>query len=784
MRLTGRHFRTFSRRRLAPAPAAMQGIEFVQDLAVVVLVAGVVGWICQRLHLSVVVGYLAAGMVVGPYTPPISLVHDSGRIETLAQVGLIFLIFSIGMRLSLRRLRQFGLGLVIATFLGAVIVFNLTRLVGTLLGFSPVECFFLASMLMVSSSAVISKVLLETGAMHDKVGQLATGLTVLEDVVAVAMLTLLSSFIQFGQAGLARLGETLGLLGAFVALAGIGGLLIVPWLLRRLSASAAEELQTLMVAGLLLGMALLARHAGYSLALGAFLLGAIVAETPHRHQVDRAFEGLRDVFSAVFFVAIGMQINPVEIAGNAGIIVAVSALAILGRAAACSLGLLATGSGTKEALQVGLAVTPIGEFSFIIAQLGVSAAVVPERFYPLAVGVSLLTTLAAPVLTRRSEAISTWLIEHEPRLLKNWIDYYQHLLQRLRWRARRNRLWQLSKRRFVQIGVEILFVTGLLVFSEQMFAMVEDYLGRDWRFPRALEIGFWSGLVLVALAPLVAIWRNLSALALLYAEVSTAGQRRAVVLRPLVETGLKTLAGFALFLWLSAVLPIGGVTRWLLAIVALLVVAALAIFWRRLIYWHSELEIGLHEALAEADQRGTASTAPWLRSEGDWTLNISECVLPDLAACRGRSMAELGLRARFGCSVVGIERQGYMIANPPPEAAFYPRDRVLLLGSTAQVQAAKKFLSAASGEEPVAPRFDEVRMEAVAIPAAGPAVGRPLAALAATRCNGVLVAGIDRGGRRVLNPGADEALLGGDEVLLLGTPEQIDAFRAFVRGEA
>ncbi len=762
----------------------MQGIEFVQDLAVVVLVAGLVGWVCQRLHLSVVVGYLAAGMVVGPYTPPFSLVHDRDRIETLAQVGLIFLVFSIGMRLSLRRLRQFGLGLVIATALGAVFVFNLTRLAGTLLGFNPIESFFLASMLMVSSSAVISKVLLELGAMHEKTGQLATGMTVLEDMVAVAMLTLLSSFIQFGRTGVARLGESLGLLGAFVVLAGIVGLLLVPWLLRRLSATAAEELQTVTTAGLLLGLALLARQAGYSLALGAFLLGAIVAETPHRHQVDRAFEGLRDVFSAVFFVAIGMEIDVTELVRNAGVIVAVAALAVGGRAAGCALGLLATGSGTREALQVGLTMTPIGEFSFIIAQLGVSAAVVPERFYPVAVGVSLLTTLAAAPLTRRAEGISAWLVAHEPRLLANWIDYYQHLLQQLRWRARRSRLWQLSKRRFVQIGVEVLFVTGLLVFSEQLFAMAEGYLGRDWHSPRALEIGFWSALVLLALAPLVAIWRNLSALALLYAEVATAGQRRAATLRPLVETGLKTLAGVGLSLWLSAVVPLGGVTRWLLTFLALLAVAALAIFWRKLIYWHSELEVGLHEALAETDLRGTASTAPWLRAQGDWTLNIVECVVPDQAACRGRTLADLGLRSRCGCSVVGIERQGYMIANPPPEAAFYPRDRVLLLGSAAQVKAAKQLLTAIAGSEPAAAPFDDVRMEAVVIPAASPGAGATLAGLAALRHTGVQVAGISRGGRQILNPGADETLRAGDEVLLLGTPEQVDAFRAFVRGEA
>ncbi|MDD2762675.1 MAG: cation:proton antiporter [Opitutaceae bacterium] len=761
----------------------MQGINFIQDLAIVVMVAGVVGWICQRLHLSVVVGYLAAGMLVGPYTPPFSLVSNISRIETLSQVGLVFLMFSIGMRLSLRKLRRLGLSLLIATITGAVIVFNLARLAGTLLGFSPTESFFLASMLLVSSSAIISKVLAETGVTHEKVGQLAMGMTVLEDVVAVMMLTLLSSFVQFGQNGAARLGGTLGLLGAFVALAGIGGLLIVPWLLRKLSLSAAEELQTLLVAGLLLTMALLAQRAGYSLALGAFLLGAIVAETPQRTQVDRTFEGLRDVFSAVFFVAIGMQINLGEIGGNAGLIVGLAALAVVARVIACTLGLVATGTDTRDALRVGLAVTPIGEFSFIIAQLGVSVGAVPERFYPLAVGVSLLTALAAPALTRHSDGISRRLVAREPRLLQDWINYYQHLLERLQQRARRNRLWQFSRKRLVQIGVEVLFVTGLLVFSEQMFGAVQRAVGRDWLFPHGPEIGFWSLLGLVVLAPLVAIWRNISALALLYAEVSTAGQHRAAVLRPIVETGLKAVAGVGMFLWLSAVLPLGHVTRWLLIAISLLAVAGLAVLWRRLIYWHSELEVGLNEILAGAGERGSATAAPWLRPHDEWNLNISECVLPDLADSRGRTLTELALRAQYGCSVVGIERQGYMIVNPPPETALYPRDRVLLIGAGRSMTAAKQFLTTVSGMEPAATGFDEVRIEAVTVPARSKSVGCTLAALAPTRHSGVQIAGINRGGTRILTPGAEEILRAGDEVLVLGNFEQIDAFKAAVREE-
>jgi len=758
----------------------MPGINFIQDLAVVIVVAGVVGWICQRLHLSVVVGYLAAGMVVGPYTPPFSLVHDGGRIATLAQVGLIFLIFSIGMRLSLRRLRQLGLSLLIATIVGAVTVFSLMRLGGTALGLNPTEGIFLASMLLVSSSAVISKVLAELGATHEQFGQLATGMTVLEDIVAVVMLTFLSSFAQFGQAGATRIGETLGLLAAFVALAGIGGLLLVPWLLRHLSRTAAEELQTLLVAGLLLTLALLAERAGYSLALGAFLLGAIVAETPQRIQVDRAFEGLRDVFSAVFFVAIGMEIDPRLIGANAGIIAGVAALTIVVRVLACTLGFVATGTDTRVALRVGLTVTPIGEFSFIIAQLGVSAGVVPDKFSPMAVGVALLTTLAAPALTRRSDALSRWLEARQPGLLRDWIGYYRQMLERLQLRARRSRLWQLSRRRFLQIGVEILFVTGLLVFSEHLFDAAERSLGRGWLFPVGLEVVFWSALVAAALAPLVAIWRNISALALLFAEVSTSGSQRAAILRPIVETGLKTVAGGGVLLWLTAVVPLGGVTRWLLAAMGVIAVVGLVVFWRRLIYWHSEVEVELAEILRRTDQPGSITTAPWLQAREGWSLNVSECVLPDLADCRGRTIAELALRANYGCSVVGIERQGFIIANPGPETVLFPRDRVLLLGSDPQVAAAKRRLTAVTGLDLTAEGFDEVRMESVTVPARSQCAGRTLGEMAPARRCGVQIAGIHRGGTRILNPGAEEVLAGGDELLVLGNPEQINAFRALV----
>ncbi|WP_414660774.1 cation:proton antiporter domain-containing protein [Horticoccus sp. 23ND18S-11] len=757
----------------------MNGFHFIQDLAVILVVAGVVGWICQRIGLSVIVGFLVAGMVVGPHTP-ITLVADVERIDTLAQIGLVFLMFSIGLQLSLKKLRRLGLSLMVATFVGAIIMYHLSRLLALSMGWGVREGLFLAGMLMVSSSAIISKILQETGLNHERSGQFAMGVAVVEDVVAVVMLTILNSMVQLGQGGNNRVPETLLLLGAFVVLAGIGGLLLVPWLLKRMSISADEELQTLGMAGLLFGLAVVAQTAGYSLALGAFLLGTIVAETPHRHQVVRTFEGMRDVFSAVFFVAIGMQIDALDLWREAGVIVGIAAFTLLARPLAVATGLSLIGTPLKEGLRTGLMAGTIGEFSFIIAQLGVASKVVPARFYPIAVGVSLITTLMAPILMRRSEAIADAAVTRQPKWLEDWWRVYHGWLARMRQRTSRNLLWQLSRKRVVQLTVGVLFVTGLIVFSGQLFAVVDDWLGR--RFPpNVVQLGFWVALALIVLAPLVAIWRNLSAMAMVYAEISTRGHAEAKRMRRVIEVALKVGAGVMIYLWLVAVLPADGTAHWLLLVSAIVAVLAVIVLRRKLIYWHSEMEVEILNVMDTAESRMTATEAPWLASHGEWNLQMIDCTLPDLADCQGKPIAELDLRARFGCTVVGIERQGYMIPLPPPDAVLYPRDKVLLMGTVDQVKAGRKFLSAVSGAPVTDSVFAEVRMESVVLPPWSRAAGRTLGELSPARNHGVQIAGVHRGGLRILNPSAAERLENGDEILMLGTPVQNQDFKTWLR---
>ncbi|MEW6305461.1 MAG: cation:proton antiporter [Verrucomicrobiota bacterium] len=756
-------------------------MSFIQDLAVVMVVAGAVGWFCQRLGLSLVVGYLLAGAVIGPFTPPFQLVDDLERVHMLSQVGLVFLIFSIGLGLSFQRLRRLGFSVVLGTVIGAILVFHGCRALGGVVGWNQAQSLFVAAMLMVSSSAIIGKVLEELNATHSRPGQLALGVTVLEDMVAVVMLTLLSSLIQFGGGASPPLAQTIGALSSFIIFLLLVSLLLVPRLLLRLTESGAAEVRTLIVIGLLLSLSWLAARAGYSLALGAFLLGVIVASTPHQPEIERVCAGIRDMFGAVFFVSMGMLVDFHLLADAWPLVLLLTAAAIVLRTIATTLGLVLTGNSINESLRAGLALTPLGEFSFIIAQTGVTAKVIPETFFPMAIGASLFTALLAPLLMRRGPAISNAVDERLPLFLREWISFYHGWLEQIGRRQQRSVVWRLTAPRLAQTAMQILFVSALLLFANPIYEHLAARLGANWPFPGGLKLLFWSGFTLFLLAPLVAIWRNFEALAMILAESATQGASRRRALRPLITTALKTVASTVLAFWLMALLPFGFSAFWVFLVVLAIAGALAAVFWRRLVYWHSRVEIELRTQLQSA--LGPASPndlAHALRERQDeWKLQAEEFVLPDFAACAGKRISELALRKRFGCSIASIDRQGFLIMNPAADIHLYPRDKLLLIGSAEQIDLGARELGVTKVDREEHD-LEELTLDIVLVPHDCPKAGQPLAGLDLIRQVGVQLAGIQRGGRRMLNPAGTDCIEAGDELLVLGTPKQIQDFREWL----
>lgn len=756
------------------------GTVFIQDLAVVLLVAGVVGVISQRLRISVVLGFLVAGVLIGPYTPPFQLVEDRDRVQMLADVGLVFLIFAIGLDLNLKRLQRLGPAIALATFLGAILVLNFGRLLGLALGWDGTQSLFLAAVLMVSSSAIISKVLEELNQTHEQSAQLALGVTVLEDSVAIVMLTLLTSLIRLGETKAGDVIPMVGGLGMFVAVLFLASLLAVPWMLRLLDRYSGAELRNILVIGLVLGLAWLAVRAGYSLALAAFVLGAIIGSTRQKRDVERAVEGLRHIFGAVFFVAMGMLLDLQLLWESLPLVLLISACAIVARVTSCTIGLLSIGTSLRPALRAGLTLTPIGEFSFIIAQLGVVSGVVPRSFYPIALGLSLVTALTGPILTKRSGAIAARIESLLPRFVHQAVrTYHDAFIERAGRPAARSRE---SLRRLLPAGAHVTLASVVLLSLESAYRYVADWLGTDWFFPRGLEVS--SGLLIgiVLLLPMSAAWRHLAAFGTtVMARVRAPGELSSASTSELLTVAFRVVVAIFLAGWFVALLPFGFSVLWSLMIAAGALIGVALAFFRPINRLRARVEDQVRDQLRAAQSPPSAvRLARALKDKpSEWNVQLEEVLLPDYASYSGKSIGELAIRPRFGCSVVGIDRRGFVILNPSREEVLYPGDRVLLLGTAAQIDAAETFLRGSSAEAERADGFEELTVESHVVGEASPIGDRPLSELDLIRRFGVQIGAIQRSGRPLEAPSGATKLQPNDELLIVGTPQSMRDFLAW-----
>jgi len=757
----------------------MDSINLIQDLAIVLLAAGLASMLCKRIGLSVIVGYLVAGIIIGPHTPPFSFVLDVQRIETLSQLGLVFLMFAIGLGLSLSKLHKMGIATLLATGLGAFFVLNLTQLLGALLGWPPSKTLFVAALFMVSSSAVIAKVIKDMNLEHDRSGQMALGITVLEDVVAVVMLTILGTQAAGSGAATGGVGSLLAGLSAFVVLLVMVGLYFVPRLLRKMDAKADPELQTIMVAGILFLLAVLAVKAGYSLALGAYLLGAIVAEMPQKNSVEKSFSGMRDMFSSVFFVSIGMMIEVKLLLQVLPWILALGLFTLLARPLATGFALILVGTPPHIARRAGLALTPLGEFTFVIAQLGVSKQVLPPEFYPIAVGISILTVLVTPLINRYAEPMLGWVERHEPSWVNRGLRLYHSWLAQLATLGEGQLWWQLSKKQLLQIGLEALFVTGMILYSQTLLALVQQSRLSELLTPQALSITFWTLLGLVVLIPLFAIWRNITVLALIIAERA---YTRMELPGSIIENSFRLFGAVVVAYWLSSIVPMASLSYWVWLAIAAGLALVLLIFSRRLIYVHSKWHHSLKDVFVASLPPDQQRLLQWQERSSDWAINLQEFVIPEQAACSGKSIAELGIRTRFGCSIVEVGRHGHTIINPRPDTTLYVGDRLLLVGSSEQIKTLRTELGRLKKVETEV-HFDEARLETLLMPS-GPRCGASLAKLCIPLYTGVLVVGIDRNGQKIINPSGKEFLFAGDELLVLGSSEQVQNLKLWLGQEA
>ena len=677
------------------------GVSFLQDLAVVMIVAGLVTLLFNQLKQPVVLGYIIAGVIIGPHSFRFPRIEDEKTIHTLGELGVIFLMFSLGLEFSLRKLKKVGTTALIAAALEILVMVFVGYELGQLFGWSKMNSLFLGAMLSISSTTIIVKALGELGKTKEHFSQLIFGILIVEDILAIVMIALLSGVAASGTLEAGEIVGTVLRLVIFLIVALVVGLLTVPRLLSYVAKFKSEEMLLVVVLGLCFGFSLLAVKLEYSVALGAFVIGAIIAESREIGKIEHLMEPIRDMFSAVFFVAIGLMIDPRMLIQYALPIAAISALTIVGKVVSCGFGTFVAGNDSRTSLKVGMGLAQIGEFSFIIAALGVSLKVTSDFLYPVAVAVSAITTLTTPYLIRGSDGFIGWFYGKAPKPLVDYLDLYTNWVGQLGSRRKDDFAGKMIRRWTIQMSLNLALIAAIFIGAVFLGRREPTWLPEAMRSPQLFRAMLWLASVIVALPMFIAVFRKFQAFAMLLTELKVTrakGGARTDVIRNVVSNVLSAIGLVGLVLYglalSSALLPPTNTLLVLLIVVALLT----WLLWGAAIRLHSKGQIALESTLnqPEVDRHAVAEAPKVNKLLRDADLETVQ--LTENSPAANKLIRELALRTATGASVVGIERAGNSIINPGPDEELLPGDQVLLLGHVDQIVKAKSLLTGESAD--------------------------------------------------------------------------------------
>lgn len=386
----------------------------INDLALILICAGVMTLLFKKLKQPLVLGYVVAGFLASPHMPYTPSVMDTANIQTWADIGVIFLLFALGLEFSFKKIVKVGGAAIIAacTIIFCMILLGIA--VGTGFGWQRMDSIFLGGMIAMSSTTIIYKAFDDLGMRKKQFTGLVLSVLILEDILAIVLMVMLSTMaVRHNFEGTEML-ESIGKLLFFLILWFVVGIYLIPELLKRCRKLMSEETLLIVSLGLCFGMVVMAARTGFSAAFGAFIMGSILAETVEAESIERLVKPVKDLFGAVFFVSVGMMVDPAMIVEYALPIIVITLAVILGQSLFGTLGVLLSGQPLKTAMQCGFSLTQIGEFAFIIASLGVSLHVTSDFLYPIVVAVSVITTFLTPYMIRFAEPASDFVDRHLP----------------------------------------------------------------------------------------------------------------------------------------------------------------------------------------------------------------------------------------------------------------------------------------------------------------------------------------------------------------------------------
>lgn len=667
----------------------MTQAPLLQDLATVMIVASIMVFVMHYFRQPAIIGYLLAGLAIGPHTPPFALVRDVETIRIISDLGLVFLMFALGLEFSLPRFRRAGPS---AGISAAVVVIGMVLsgyALGRLFGWSRVDSAFLGAMLSISGSSVIAKVFMDMGLTRERFANSVFGLMISDDIAAMVMLSAISGLGAASLPGIEAALTPLLRIAFFVLLFLLGGLVVVPRLISAVSRYQSPEMSGILTVGLCLGSAFVASNLGFSLALGAFLIGAIVASTPQAPSLGEWMKPIRSMFSALFFVSAGMLVDPAMLWEHKGPVAVIAVATIVLRGLLGAAASAATGKSLTDSVKIGVSISQIGEFSFVIAGLGVSLGLASGFLYPTAVVVSSVTMFFTPLLIERGDAIALRFAASFPGLSRR-LDSYHAAIQGFATQGQERRGGAVYGRYTVRLVAYFALVVGLALGAQRA---AEALAG-------APVIWLWMSRAVCAAASLplsLLVAKYVSHVFLLVVtQLLSLPRMEHIFERVNIRLVYNlfhaaTLAALAAFLILVLAPGLEPAYLHLLIAVGLSGVAeALASRLAPAVEW---VEARLDEAFGRATSEPTRYAILMLGDRRSLFYDLTEQVLlKDDSASVGRSIESLELRRKTGVSIAAIYRAGEHLTNPAPDTVLADHDLVVLLGEPEQRERAARLL--------------------------------------------------------------------------------------------
>ena len=735
--------------------------QLIVDLSLILTMAGIITLIFKKLKQPIVLGYILAGLLVGPNFHLFPTITDIKTIEIWAEIGVIFLLFNLGLEFSFKKLMKVGNTAAITGLfeVGFMLITGFTT--GQLLGWSKIDSLFLGGIIAISSTTIIFRAFEELGIKTQQFTRVVLGILVIEDLTAVLLMVLLSTLSISQQFAGTELLQSILKLFFFLILWFLGGIFVFPTLLRKYRGLMNDESVLITSVALCFGMVFLVTQAGFSAALGAFIMGSILAETTHAEKIEHLLKPVKDLFGAVFFISVGMLINPsllIQYALPTAILVLV---VIVGKTMFVTAGAVISGQPLKNSIQSGMSMSQIGEFSFIIANLGLALKVTSDFLYPIAVGVSVITTFTTPYMMKLSEPFYEWLNQRLPDKWKVYLNRYSTSTGTIAQTTQ----WQQILQSYAQtVVLNSVVVIGIISLSSRQLA---DFLHKSIPETYVTNSAIF-GITFLLIAPFLwalifkrsnrkaysAIWlsRKYSRMPLLLLELS----------RVIVAIVLMVYLLSSFYATPAALAIAGGI-----------MVLAFAIFYQRLQHFYHKIEERFLQNLNARQLEGSGKSKKLLLP---WDAHFAFLEVSADSNLIGKTLQELGIRENFGINVVLIERGSKTIQLPRPTEVLYPCDRIEVIGTDDQLDAFRGHIEVSTNGDVYMAHEDSIVLERIEVKSEYNIKGKSIRNSGIREKTRGMIVGLERNGERVLNPDSSMIIEMEDVLWIAGEKDLIKKF--------